>query len=189
MILDFAWRPNRSDTPDMELITWSRDQTLRIWRIDEKLQKLCGNDKDDDDELMMDDIAIQRHSECKNNEEQEEAQLSPSTSLQHEFSLLNTNIPHIDVEVLDPIKRYATVRITANGHIVMLQVTFPLDYPNPGSIPEFVYCKGTSLNDTLSNSLMKVLKTCAHQRIKKGRTCLEQCLRALVTALKKVYVY
>lgn len=181
VILDFAFRPNRSLSPNMELVTWSRDQTLRIWRIDEKLQKLCGSEQyDDDDEIIMEDLTSQ-----KTNEQLEDSQSTASCSLQHEFSLLNTNIPHIDVEVLDPIKRNAMVRISANGHIVMLQVTFPLDYPNPGTLPEFLYCKGTSLDEHLSNSLMKVLKTCALHRIKKGRTCLEQCLRALVTALKK----
>lgn len=181
VILDFAFRPNRSHSRNMELVTWSRDQTLRIWRIDEKLQKLCGSEKYEDDDLIMDDLT--NHKSLDQNTE--DTQSTASCSLQHEFSLLNTNIPHIDVEVLDPIKRNAMVRISANGHIVMLQVSFTLDYPNPGTIPEFSYCKGTSLDEHLSTSLMKVLKTCAMQRTKKGRTCLEQCLRALVTALKK----
>lgn len=35
-------------------------------------------------------------------------------------------------------------------------------------------------------NLLKVLKMNALQRVKKSRTCLEQCLRALVTAMKKV---
>lgn len=110
----------------------------------------------------------------------------PLCSLQHEFSLLNTNIPHIDLEVLDPIKRNATVRISVTGHIIMLQVLFPLEYPSPEHPPEFTYCQGTTIDANLSDSLMKILKTSAHHRTKKGRTCLEQCLRALVTALKKV---
>lgn len=46
----------------------------------------------------------------------------PSCSLQHEFSLLNTNIPHIEIESLDPMKRQAIVKVSANGHIIMLQV-------------------------------------------------------------------
>lgn len=109
----------------------------------------------------------------------------PSCSLQHEFSLLNTNIPHIDVEVLDPIKRNATVRISANGHIIMLQAIFPPEYPSPEHQPEFTYCQGTTIDSELSDNLMKVLNLSSAQRTKKGRTCLEQCLRALVTAMKK----
>lgn len=41
-------------------------------------------------------------------------------SLQHEFSLLNMNIPHIDVELLDPNKRNAMVRVSVNGHVIMM---------------------------------------------------------------------
>lgn len=42
VILDFAWRPNRCyDNSDMELITWSRDQTLRVWNVDDSIQKMC----------------------------------------------------------------------------------------------------------------------------------------------------
>lgn len=49
VVLDFAWRPNRKDDmPDMELITWSRDQTVRVWNVDEALQKLCEPPEPDD---------------------------------------------------------------------------------------------------------------------------------------------
>lgn len=66
VILDFSWRPNRHyENSDMvidlfiskillasskfqiikfyskELVTWSRDQTLRIWNVDESIQKMC----------------------------------------------------------------------------------------------------------------------------------------------------
>lgn len=50
VVLDFAWRPNRhSDSSDMELITWSRDQTVRVWKVDEALQKLCEHPEQDED--------------------------------------------------------------------------------------------------------------------------------------------
>lgn len=110
----------------------------------------------------------------------------PLYSLQHEFSLLNTNIPHIDVEVLDAIKRHAMIRVSANGVVIMLQVVFPESYPSPDSVPDFIYCQGTTIDDNLAESLVKVLKATASHRIKRGRTCLEQCLRALVSSLKKV---
>lgn len=110
----------------------------------------------------------------------------PKFSLQHEFSLLNTNIPHIDVEVLDAVKRHAMIRVSANGHVIMLQVVFPENYPNVEYPPDFIYCQGTSIDDNLAESLNEVLKMNAQNRLRKGKTCLEQCLRALVTNLKKV---
>lgn len=77
------------------------------------------------------------------------------------------------------------LRITVNGLVIMLQVIFPIAYPD-SQIPDFAYCQGTSIDINLSDSLMKVLKTSASQRTKNGRPCLEFCLRALVTAFKKV---
>lgn len=46
----------------------------------------------------------------------------PTCSLHHEFSLLNTNIPHVEVDILDAIKRYAIFKISSGGHVVILQV-------------------------------------------------------------------
>uniref|UniRef100_A0A182W6K5 RWD domain-containing protein n=1 Tax=Anopheles minimus TaxID=112268 RepID=A0A182W6K5_9DIPT len=190
VVLDFAW--GRKDIHDPELITWSRDQTIRIWRIDEEVRKLCERYPPDDDDGFMIEEGNNASlpggkfsmSSCPKSPMREK---QPSVSLQHEFSLLNPNIPHIDIEVLDPIKRTATVRISVNGYVIMLQVNFPPLYPNNGTVPEFHYCQGTSLDDALSVTLMKVLRTTASQRVKKGRTCLEQCLRALVNQLKKSF--
>ncbi|XP_059613286.1 GATOR complex protein Wdr59 isoform X2 [Phlebotomus argentipes] len=178
VVLDFAWRPNM----DMELITWSRDRTLRLWRIDEDIQKLINREdsaSDKIDDIILDDCV----PAAKKKPAKRENDSPPSCSLQHEFSLLNTNIPHIEVEDLDPIKRGATAQISANGHIIVLQVFFPTNYPNVP--PQFTYLSGTSVDDTLSAQLMRVLRQTANQRVKKGKTCLEQCLRALVTVLKK----
>lgn len=189
VVLDFAWRPNRnSNNPDMELITWSRDQTLRVWRVDEELQRLCGKEESelDDDGLLMEELPIHKLHLSEGKVSDNKSQ--PNCALQHEFSLLNTNIPHIDIEVLDPKLRSATVRISANGYVIMLQITFPYNYPKPNVPPEFTYCQGTSLDNNLAESLMKVLKNTANQRVKKDRTCLEQCLREMVTALKKVNI-
>lgn len=111
---------------------------------------------------------------------------TPKFSLQHEFSILNTNIPHIDVEVLDAVKRHAMIRVSLNGHVIMLQVVFPENYPHVDYPPDFIYCQGTSIDDNLAESLNDVLKLNAQNRLRKGKTCLEQCLRALVTTLKKV---
>uniref|UniRef100_A0A3B3CSG5 WD repeat domain 59 n=1 Tax=Oryzias melastigma TaxID=30732 RepID=A0A3B3CSG5_ORYME len=38
VVLEFQWRPQKA-SKDFQLVTWSRDQTLRIWRVDPQLQK------------------------------------------------------------------------------------------------------------------------------------------------------
>lgn len=110
----------------------------------------------------------------------------PNFSLQHEFSILNTSIPHVDVEVLDAVKRHAMIRVSVNGHVIMLQVVFSENYPNLENTPDFIYCQGTSIDDNLAESLNDVLRLNATSRLRKGKPCLEHCLRALVTTMKKV---
>lgn len=196
VILDFAWRPNRTyQNTDMELVTWSRDQTLRVWNVDESIQKMCESEGNEDEELasgiLLEGIPIkskaspmQRQFHRTNTVVDQKS--TPKFSIQHEFSLLNTTIPHIDVEVLDAVKRHAMIRVSVNGHIIMLQIVFPECYPSQEYPPDFVYCQGTSIDDNLAESLIDVLKVNAQSRLKKGKPCLEQCLRALVTTLKKV---
>lgn len=225
------------------MVTWSRDRSLRVWKIDDKMLKHCEPDIElnENYDLHQDmrvetptkfkpihsssfqknsifhnqtlagslpsDAVDALHSSClvdsrspppsislrtAANTHKEESAIArsltdqPTCSLHHEFSLLNTNMPHIEVVVLDAIKRYAIFNISAGGHLIVLQTTFPTEYPCPNVCPEFTFCTGTRIHENLSRLMMKVLKTNALTRVKKSRTCLEQCLRALVTAMKKV---
>uniref|UniRef100_A0A1A9WBJ0 RWD domain-containing protein n=1 Tax=Glossina brevipalpis TaxID=37001 RepID=A0A1A9WBJ0_9MUSC len=232
VILDFAWRPDRENSSEIELVTWSRDRTLRVWKIDDILLKLCEPDFDSNenyefggesrtatptkfqslhvsslhqtanvhlqtttaeglDVVQMCGVSPPPLASPSVHIRKEEPSIArsltdqPTCSLHHEFSLLNTNMPHVEVDILDAIKRYAIFKISAGGHVVVLQTTFPTEYPSPNIGPEFTFCQGTTLHDQLTKFMLKVLKTNALQRVKKSRTCLEQCLRALVTALKK----
>ncbi|XP_077376566.1 GATOR2 complex protein WDR59 isoform X2 [Festucalex cinctus] len=56
VVLEFQWRPQKEACQDFQLVTWSRDQTLRIWRVDAQLQKLCASHLPD--ELMDGMVAI-----------------------------------------------------------------------------------------------------------------------------------
>lgn len=52
VILDFAWRPNRHYNAENELVTWSRDQTLRVWYVDESIQKMCDVETPDEEGML-----------------------------------------------------------------------------------------------------------------------------------------
>ena len=45
MVLDFAW----SSSQHQQLVTWSRDCTLRVWELDTELQRKCGLETEEDD--------------------------------------------------------------------------------------------------------------------------------------------
>ncbi|XP_032592040.1 GATOR complex protein Wdr59-like [Drosophila grimshawi] len=151
VILDFAWRPNREDSTEIELVTWSRDRTLRVWKIDDTMLKLCEPSPDEDEEgdssryepelselraltppefmhtlqprpmtaaslpiaatlepgLGANALPMARSPSFGGvYARREETHIArsltdqPTCSLQHEFSLLNTNMPHVDVDML-----------------------------------------------------------------------------------------
>lgn len=95
-----------------------------------------------------------------------------------------SGIPGVQKYEFDIEKRNAMIRISSNGFIIILQVIFPSGYPftNP---PIFEFCPGTTLDENLSQKLMKDLKDSAASRVKKGKACVEHCLRTLVSDLKK----
>lgn len=176
VILDFAFRNKREaqSNEDLELFTWSRDQTFKVWKLDKELQKLCSQG------------AFESHNQELPFELSQGSSMQPSCSLQHEFSIINfKNIPGIQNFECDPDKRNAMIRISANEYVIVLQVIFPTGYPILNQPPVFEFCQGTSLDEILSLKLMKVLKDQASFRVKKGRTCLEQCLRSLISDLKE----
>lgn len=126
--------------------------------MDKELQRLCSQSSI---ETESGEIALDYH---------QGSSLQPSCSLQHEFSLIYfPNIPGVQNYECDQTKRNAMIRIVANGYIIVLQVIFPSGYPVLNQPPVFEFCQGTSLDDTLSQKLMKVLKETASSRVRKGR--------------------
>ena len=46
VILDFDWRKPEPD--DLQMVTWSRDSTLRVWTVEMTTQYQCGLDASED---------------------------------------------------------------------------------------------------------------------------------------------
>ncbi|XP_073988068.1 WD repeat domain 59 isoform X2 [Rhodnius prolixus] len=215
IVLEFDWG-KRADSVDYQLITWSKDQRLRIWQIEPYLQKislifqLCRIDNESDTTLetpltsinnceIMSSMPIEEDSNLQNevnclsivdsNCTTEEASppiiSSQPKSLEQEFSLLNDNIPNVNVDCMDPEKRECTITATINNKIVALRILFPFGYPH-GIPPTFEFVGATDVSAEWKNKIMKFLKHSAQQRIKKNRPCLESCIRQLVFTLEEL---
>ncbi|KAK7078551.1 GATOR complex protein wdr59 [Halocaridina rubra] len=52
IVLEFEWRQSQSNPGDIQMISWARDHSLRIWNIDSQLQRMCGHEGDDDTMLI-----------------------------------------------------------------------------------------------------------------------------------------
>ncbi|KAF6215398.1 hypothetical protein GE061_010150 [Apolygus lucorum] len=204
IVLEFEWR-KRPESMDYQLITWSKDQTLRIWQIEPFLQKLCGIENGN--EVSLDNV---NHSDgllptppvvnsvestvlvdgCNQRLEMGESASDCSTpppsslpkSLHQEFSLINIHIRNVTFDLLDPIKRKCTVTAAANGAVVIVYISFPPGYPQ-NVAPVFQIAPSSSIDSALKAKLLKVLRQTAQQRVKKNRSCLEPCIRQMSEAL------
>lgn len=180
VVLEFEWRKQRQTEADFQLITWSKDQTLLIWRIEPFLQKLCGHEPEEPHDEYVTEDALETASNASTN-------VSSVTvhPLYQEFSLLNVHIPNLEVVKMDPVRRFCTVRAKTKNYFIILQVTFPNTYPH-GVPPNFQMASGSSIEENKGQQVLQTLTHIAQQRVLKNRTCLEPCLRQLVATLEQL---
>ncbi|XP_034038810.1 GATOR complex protein WDR59 isoform X2 [Thalassophryne amazonica] len=209
VVLEFQWRPQKEGSKDYQLVTWSRDQTLRIWRVDPQLQKMCVSDIVDD---LMDGISVNvevdkpqpqdprtQHSTglaVDNLQDHGGVLSAPSSSvrqdvvtglglpqtLQQEFSLVNVQIRNVNVE-MDAVNRSCVVSAHFGSHHVHLVVKFPTQYPN-NAAPTFQFVPPTTIASAMKIKIQKILMDTSLQKVKRNQNCLEPCIRQLVSCLE-----
>ncbi|XP_031805858.1 GATOR complex protein WDR59 isoform X3 [Sarcophilus harrisii] len=209
VVLEFQWRKQKEGSKDYQLVTWSRDQTLRMWRVDSQLQRLCANDILDGVDEFIESISLLPEPEkilhtqdsdhqpsSGHGEEEASKEDSPSSlllgkkseqlglpqTLQQEFSLINVQIRNVNVE-MDAVDRSCTVSVHCSNHRVKMLVKFPAQYPN-NAAPSFQFINPTTITSTMKAKLLKILKDTSLQKVKRNQSCLEPCVRQLVSCLE-----
>lgn len=86
---------------------------------------------------------------------------------------------------MDSMTRIVTATSRVNNFTVNMQVSFPNAYPH-GVPPVFQIMHGSNINDSVGAQLLQTLNHLAQQRVSKNRTCLEPCLRQMVTTLEQL---
>ncbi|XP_064466934.1 GATOR2 complex protein WDR59-like isoform X2 [Ornithodoros turicata] len=192
VVLEFGWRKPQ-DSRDYQLVTWSKDQSLHLWTVDFRMQG-CSQEVLEDDTVSLGTSAIAETPLASSSVEllgsgqpmgNSEAHPSqhPPPDLEQEFSLLNINIPKVIIQELDAEKRVCCVTVTVGMHMLGLKLIFPQLYPFNAS-PTFQFLKGTTIDSSVKAKLLKVLRLTSEQYVKRKRSCLEPCLRQLVTTLE-----
>ncbi|XP_064611942.1 GATOR2 complex protein WDR59-like isoform X2 [Liolophura sinensis] len=205
VVLEFHWRKQPAGAREHQLVTWSRDQSLRIWRIEPQLQKLCGHTVvddvgDGDSQPVSEAIEMRAPPSTLDLRDRREEELTPPLSplhlktegetatspqqprtLQQEFSLVNIDIPNVSVE-MNAASRTCKVVAMRGINIVYLLMTFPVNYPNTAA-PAFQFLPTTSIDKSTQAKLGKALEEVSHQHVKRNRSCLEPCLRQLIASL------
>uniref|UniRef100_A0AAZ3PTR2 WD repeat domain 59 n=1 Tax=Oncorhynchus tshawytscha TaxID=74940 RepID=A0AAZ3PTR2_ONCTS len=198
VVLEFQWRPQKEASKEYQMVTLSRDQTLRIWRLDPQLQKLCANDLVEDPiegislttesekSLPSQDPEPTIHScglpaEHLQGEGRHDSSALPQT-LQQEFSLVNLQIRNVNVE-MDAVNRSCVVSAVFGTNQVHLVVKFPSHYPN-NAAPSFQFISPTTIPTAMRTKIQKILTDTSLQKVKRNQNCLEPCVRQLVSCLE-----
>uniref|UniRef100_A0A8C6KRV4 WD repeat domain 59 n=1 Tax=Nothobranchius furzeri TaxID=105023 RepID=A0A8C6KRV4_NOTFU len=189
VVLEFQWRPQKEGSKDFQLVTWSRDQTMRIWRVDPQLQKLCVSDMVED---LMEGMSLTVESEKFMSSQEPEnpdgghqdlaAGSGLAQTLQQEFSLVNLQIRNVNVE-MDAMNRSCVVSAHFGSHQVHLVVKFPAQYPN-NAAPTFQFTPPTTIPSAMKTKIQKILRDTSFQKVKRNQNCLEPCVRQLVSCLE-----
>lgn len=197
VVLDFHWRSQTLDNDEQfQLITWAKDCFLRLWVLEPRMIMACSGDTSTNfpsrstnetahsmsEELI--EMAIAESVIIDTPKSFPDLAAQPQT-LQQEFALINVNIPNVTVEQLDAGHRSCTVCATNGADTVSLVINFPSLYPNQ-AIPSFEFTADTSIDTNTKTKLMKTLRETAQTHVKLNQTCLEPCLRQLVSHLEEL---
>lgn len=210
-ILEFQWLKNNEDkTAEHELITWSEDQTIRLWHVVPYLQEMPMMDyieKSRTDDLdayynmqhsETSNISNDTHDEVKiiNDNEIQESNFSisscndscncencePILNLHQEFLSLNVG-SEVFIEQKDPDRRILIALVKINNNSLTVHMAFPLGYPKNVE-PQFQISKCT-YDASMKNKIHKVLYDAAVKQVSKNLICVQYCLRELVVSLRK----
>lgn len=212
-ILEFQWLKNNDDkTSEHELITWSKDQTMRLWHVVPYLQEMpleynersCIDNLDiyystqqsetsnvsydlinEDDIINFEDEIEDCNlnvSSCNDSYNSDESEETPILNLHQEFLSLNVG-SEVFIEQKDPDRRILIALVKVNNNSLSIHMTFPLGYP-VNVEPQFQITKCT-YDAAMKNKIHKVLYDSAIKQVSKNLTCVQFCLRELVVSLRK----
>ncbi|MBN3316641.1 WDR59 protein, partial [Atractosteus spatula] len=213
VVLEFQWRRQKEGSKDYQLVTWSRDQTLRIWRVDPQLQRLCVNDITEGVEELMEGMTLlpesdkalhpqdsePQHTSGHTTEDEEDqpdglqSSVTPAgAGKQDQLGLPQTlqqefslvNLQIRNVNVeMDAVNRSCCVSAHCGSHQVRVVVKFPAQYPN-NAAPSFQFVSPTTIPSSMKTRIQKILTDTSLQKVKRNQNCLEPCVRQLVSCLE-----
>lgn len=208
-ILEFQWLKNNEEiNSEYELISWSKDQTMRFWHVVPYLQempielneRICTENSDIYYNVQHSE-ASNRSSDTINDyninleNEVEEGNFSMSSlnstefeekpTLHQEFLSLDVG-SEVFIEQKDPDRRILIAVINVNDNSLTIHMQFPPEYPD-NKEPLFKVNKST-YDTSMKNTILKILYDSAIKQVSKSLTCVQYCLRELATYLRRTRI-
>ncbi|CAL1528069.1 unnamed protein product [Lymnaea stagnalis] len=211
VILEFQWRKQPEGARDHQLVTWSKDQSLRIWKVDPTMQKSCGYEIDDlEDCLVEDDTPSQNTSHFNGFESVTNKRLDTHSSdrtransgpvrggtqlslmssrlsvltLGQELNEVIEQTPGVKLEEADLPNRTLTFKLTKGQNSLDISVSFPEKYPIRVA-PQLTILQ-SNLDPDVYVRIMKVFNDTSSIHVKKNVNCLEPCIKQIMLVIEK----
>ncbi|XP_050551172.1 GATOR complex protein WDR59-like [Spodoptera frugiperda] len=194
-----VWRPNTSPS-NYQLVTWARDQSLRVWSMHPSLLKMCNHylpdDGENDDDNNSDNVSYASTAgsttdiSTGDNKGQDIAlnklPLKSNTSIDEEFESIR-EMANIEVTDMNIETRTCQIHSERNGYVANLQVTFPRNVTEQ-TIPKFSWLSGTNVDSPTTIKILQSINRTAYRKKKEGHRCLLHCLKTLATSIDEIPV-
>ncbi|XP_063838524.1 GATOR2 complex protein WDR59 [Ostrinia nubilalis] len=190
-----VWRPNTSPS-NYQLVTWGRDQTLRVWSMHPSLLKMCNHylpdDTEYDDDNNSDTVSYASTAGSTNdlsvtdNKETNKESHKSTTSIDEEFESIR-EMANIEVTDINIDTRTCQIHSEKNGYTANLQVMFPRNVTEK-TIPKFSWLSGTNVDSTTTIKILQAINRTAFRKKKEGHRCLLHCLKTLATSVDEIPV-
>ncbi|KAL0478615.1 WD repeat-containing protein [Acrasis kona] len=199
---DFRQDPNKSTLHlsllllimTAQLITWSKDQTLRTWSFTPNMKEDCGDQiteglphRSPSVNNISTSLNAEPQSPSTNNDEhlmrKKINNQQPVVTYNQECNRINDLLPQVTIESISPRSRCCIFKIETSGAKLRLQVIFPLIYPN-GAHPIFELLPSKSvLTVGETKDIKQTLLTTANKHVQENQHCILACMDALLHLL------
>ncbi|KAI5632601.1 hypothetical protein NE865_14704 [Phthorimaea operculella] len=193
-----VWRPNTSPA-NYQLVTWGRDQSLRVWAMQPSLLKMCNHylpddtstDNDEDSDGGSYASTMGSVNDLSKNDSSQDIEMNklshkPGTSIDEEFESIR-EMANIEVTDMNIETRTCQIHSERNGYVANLQVTFPKNVSEQ-TIPKFSWLSGTNIDAPTTIKILQAINRTAYRKKREGHRCLLHCLKTLATAIDEIPV-
>ncbi|XP_050362331.1 GATOR complex protein WDR59 isoform X1 [Nymphalis io] len=192
-----VWRPNTLPS-NYQLVTWGRDQTLRLWTMHPSLLKMCLHYLPEDteyEENNSDSVSyastVSSMNDLSLSDKGQEIQMNKivhktTTSIDEEFESIR-EMANIEVTDMNIETRTCQIHSERNCYTANLQVTFPRNVTEQ-TIPKFSWLSGTNVDSATTIKILQAINRTAYKKKKEGHRCLLYCLKTLATSIDEIPV-